>query len=145
MTESHFRKLEKMYLNAKVNSELYETTTCTISEGSSEISLLVSDKYFHALNAIHGSVYFKLLDDAAFFAVNSVITENFVLTKSFTIDFKRPVTHGRIVAKGEVTDISGSSFRASSTLVNEDGKIVGSGSGEFVKSKVPLSPEIGYK
>lgn len=34
---------------------------------------------------------------------------------------------------------------AKSELLNKAGKVVGHGQGEFVKSKVALTPEIGYK
>ena len=70
--EDHYRKLENMYLLAKSQQVYYDSLTIEISEKRAELSLTVSDKYFHALNAIHGSVYFKLLDDASFFAVNSI-------------------------------------------------------------------------
>ncbi|WP_420317095.1 PaaI family thioesterase [Ekhidna sp.] len=145
MTNEHFRKLERMYLSANVNTDLFDSTTAHITQGKAEIGLAVVPKYFHALGAMHGSVYFKLLDDAAFFAVNSVVEDAFVLTKSFEIHFKRPVTDGQILAKGELlTDDSGS-YTAKSELLNEGGKVVGYGQGIFVKSKVKLSPEIGYK
>ena len=79
MNDKHFQKLEKMYLNANVNTMIFDTTTCKISDGCAEIGLNISEKYFHGLGAIHGSVYFKLLDDAAFFAANSK-SEFFILT-----------------------------------------------------------------
>ena len=82
MENTHYQKLVNMYLTANVNTQIYDTTTCEISKGQSEITLLVSDKYFHALGAIHGSVYFKLLDDSAFFAVNSMVNDVFVLTSN---------------------------------------------------------------
>ncbi|MCO6491386.1 MAG: PaaI family thioesterase [Phaeodactylibacter sp.] len=81
-----------MYLQANVNTRIFDTTTCLISEGEAEIGMRISDKYFHALGAIHGSVYFKLLDDAAFFAVSSIVRDVFVLTTSFNINILR---HGR--------------------------------------------------
>ena len=73
MTEHHFNKLRNMYLQANINTMIFDTTTCSISLKKSEISLNITEKYFHALGAIHGSVYFKLLDDAAFFAASSVL------------------------------------------------------------------------
>ena len=82
----HYRKLEKMYLNANINKNLFDSTTASISQGEASISLEITDKYFHALGAIHGSVYFKLLDDAAFFAVSSIVFDYFVLTTSFNIN-----------------------------------------------------------
>ncbi|MEQ9007714.1 MAG: PaaI family thioesterase [Ekhidna sp.] len=142
MSSEHFRKLERMYLLANVNTLLFDTTTAHISNGKAEIGLTVVPKYFHALNAMHGSVYFKLLDDAAFFSVNSVVEDFFVLTKSFEIHFKRPVTGGKILAKGELVSSNGELFVAKSELMNETGKVVGYGHGEFVKIKVKLNPDI---
>lgn len=145
MSEAHYRKLERMYLSANINTQIFDTTTCKISDGEAEIRLTVVPKYFHALNAMHGSIYFKLLDDAAFFAVNSVVKDAFVLTKSFEIHFKRPVVEGRVLAKGKLLSNEGEVFFAKSELLDEAGKVVGYGQGEFVKSKVALAPEIGYK
>ena len=144
MSEAHYRKLERMYLSANINTQIFDTTTCKISDGEAEIGLTVVPKYFHALNAMHGSIYFKLLDDAAFFAVNSAVEDVFVLTKSFDIHFKRPVTEGKVLARGELIASAGDSFVAKSELLNEAGKVVGYGQGEFVKSKQELTPDIGY-
>lgn len=144
MSQDHFDKLERMYLSANINTMIFDTTTAMIAKGVAEIGLSIHQKYFHALGAIHGSVYFKLLDDAAFFAVNSMVTDVFVLTKSFDIEFKRPVTGGKLKAVGTILSSSDYSFIGKSELFNEDGKIVAHGSGEFVKSKVQLTPEIGY-
>ncbi|MEM1407225.1 MAG: thioesterase, partial [Bacteroidota bacterium] len=83
MNIDHFGKLRNMYLKANINTQIFDTTECQIEYKKATISLTISDKYFHALGAIHGSVYFKLLDDAAFFAVNSIVEDVFVLTTSF--------------------------------------------------------------
>ena len=107
--------------------------------------MTISEKYFHALGAIHGSVYFKLLDDAAFFAVNSIVEDVFVLTTSFNSNIVRPVSSGKIVAKGEVRFVSKNLFIAESSLCNEQGKEIAFGTGHFAKSKVELSAEIGYE
>ncbi|MEP1034259.1 PaaI family thioesterase [Ekhidna sp.] len=145
MSQSHFDRLERMYLSANVNAMIFDTTTIKIEDGSAQIGLTIHEKYFHALGAIHGSVYFKLLDDAAFFATNSVVTDVFVLTKSFEIHFRRPVDSGVLRAVGLLKKSTENSFIAESELLNEDGKVVAHGSGEFVKSKVKLTPKIGYK
>ncbi|MEO9483098.1 MAG: PaaI family thioesterase [Ekhidna sp.] len=145
MLENHFHKLERMYLSANINTEIFDTTTVKITEGKAEIGLTIHEKYFHALGAIHGSVYFKLLDDAAFFAVNSVVTDAFVLTKSFDIHFRRPVNGGVLTAVGTFKESFDTSYVGVAELQNEYGKVVAHGSGEFVKSKVELTPEIGYR
>lgn len=141
----HYRKLERMYLNANFNKEIYESTQIEIGDETATIKLTIISKYFHALGAIHGSVYFKLLDDAAFFAVNSIIKDVFVLTTSFNINLIRPVNSGVITAVGKVKFKSKNLFIAESTLINEDGKEIAFGTGHFAKSKVRLSEEIGYK
>jgi len=144
MSDNHFSKLERMYLRANVNTQLFTTTTCTIQEGKATIGLEVEDKYFHALGAMHGSVYFKLLDDAAFFAVNSVVTDAFVLTTSFNLNLVRPCSSGLIRAEGVLEFQSREHFVAKATLYNSKGKTIAFGTGNFAKSRIKLSEEIGY-
>ena len=145
MNKLHFEKLQKVYLQANVNKMIFNTTTCEISEGYSEIGLEISEKYFHALGSIHGSVYFKLLDDASFFAVNSIIEDVFVLTTSFNINLIRPANQGLIKAIGKLKYKSRDLFVAESTLYNKDGKEIAFGTGNFARSKILLSEDIGYK
>lgn len=145
MSKEHFLKLQNMYAIANVNTAFYETTECVIEFEKATISLSISDKYFHALGAIHGSVYFKLLDDSAFLAVNSIVTDVFLLTTSFNTNIIRPVSGGKITAKGKIRYKSKNVFVAESTLYNDAGKEIAFGTGNFVKSKILLSPEIGYK
>ena len=144
MNKEHFEKLERMYLQANMNTHIYDTTTIKIQKESSEIGLMISKKYFHALGAIHGSVYFKLLDDAAFFAVNSIVEDVFVLTTSFNITLVRPATEGVIKSIGKVRYQSRHLYVAESTLYNENGKEIAFGTGNFAKSKIELTKEIGY-
>ena len=141
----HYRKLERMYLNSNVNTQLYETTEIRIDDEVAEIKLTIDSKYFHALGAIHGSVYFKLLDDAAFFAVNSIIKDVFVLTTSFNINIIRPVSEGVITATGKLKFKSRNLFIAESSLTDEKGREIAFGTGNFAKSNISLTEKIGYK
>ncbi|MGB2427754.1 MAG: PaaI family thioesterase, partial [Alteromonas sp.] len=68
--------------------------TMTVEEGKATISIVLSENYHHSAGGVHGSVYFKMLDDAAFFAANSLETDVFVLTTSFTTYITRPVASG---------------------------------------------------
>ena len=145
MKETHYRKLERMYLSANFNEALYPSTTAHFGEGHAEIGLTIGPQYFHALGAIHGSVYFKLLDDAAFFAVNSLVTDVFVLTTNFNINLIRPASKGQLKAVGTARYSSRNLFIAESALYNEEGKEIAFGTGHFMKSKVALTEEIGYK
>ena len=142
---SHYKKLEDMYLQANVNTKIYNTTKAKIRKEKAVISIQIEDKYFHALGAIHGSVYFKLLDDACFFAVSSIVEDVFVLTTSFNIHFTKPVSSGKIEAVGKVRFKSKNLFTAEAALYNENGDEIAFGTGDFAKSKIALSPEIGYK
>ncbi len=141
---NHYQKLEEMYLKANINTDLYATTTVNIKEGYSEVGLTISKNYFHALGAIHGSVYFKLLDDAAFWAVNSIVYDFFCLTTSFNIHITKPVSSGKLLAKGTLKFKSKNIFFAKSSLFNEKGDEIAFGTGSFCKSKVLLDPSIGY-
>lgn len=142
---AHYRKLERMYLSAPINNALYQGITIEVSDEKAELSLPIDEKFFHAAGAIHGSVYFKLLDDAAFFAVNSIVREAFVYTVSFNIQLLRPVSSGTIKAIGEVKFKSKELFIADATLWDEKGRVVGRGSGNFMKSKMPLNEKLGYQ
>jgi len=143
--ENHFRKLERMYLSAPINSGFYKGITLVISDEKAELTLKIEPKFFHAAHAIHGSVYFKMLDDAAFFAVNSVVRDVFVYTVSFNIQLLRPVSEGIIRSTGELKFKSENMFIADSTLFNENNKLVGRGTGNFMRSKIFLTENIGYK
>jgi uncharacterized protein (TIGR00369 family) len=141
-TEEHYRKLERLYHTAPING--FYAPELKVSEGHSEIVFEIHPKMHHAAHAVHGSVYFKALDDAAFFAANSLVADVFVLTASFTIYFLRPVSSGRLKATGWVAHQAGRQFVAEAQLEDEDGNQIARGSGIFVRSKIALSPEVGY-
>ena len=142
--ENHFKSLEQMYLSAPVNQQLYNGITIKISNEKTELTLPVTERFFHAANAIHGSVYFKMLDDAAFFAVNSIVTDVFVYTVTFNTQLLRPVSTGIIRSTGELKFKSATLFIADSVLYDENRKLIGKGTGSFMRSKIELSEKIGY-
>tara|TARA_B100000242_G_C43009840_1_gene469476 strand:+ start:636 stop:1067 length:432 start_codon:yes stop_codon:yes gene_type:complete len=138
MTNSHFKKLEKIYLNANLNNLIYSNIEIIISKNYSEIKMPIKEDYFHALNAIHGSVYFKMLDDAAFFAAQSVVEDYMLLTANFNISFKMPVTDGWIKSKGKLLSVSKQEINAEAKMYNSKNEIVAFGNGIFKKSKISI-------
>jgi uncharacterized protein (TIGR00369 family) len=138
----HYRKLEHMYLAAPINT--FYSPRIWISHGEAEITVPVKSDFFHAAAAVHGSVYFKLLDDAAFFAVNSLIGDYFALTASFTTYLLRPISEGMMKATGRVVYAGARSFIAESLVVDGEGQEIARGSGNFVVSKIRLAVDIGY-
>ncbi len=145
MNEEHYRKLERMYLQANVNRMIFDTTKIHISHGGAEVSMEVSDKFHHRAGAMHGAFYFRMLDDAAYFAALSVEHEYFLLTSSFQLHLLRPVASGVIRARGEIRTQTASTFVCTASLLNEKGKEIALGTGTFMKSKMKLSKEIGYE
>lgn len=140
--EDHFRKLERMYASAPINA--FFLPRLSVGEGRAEISITVRPDFFHAAHAVHGSVYFKVLDDSAFFAVNSLVSDVFVLTVTYNVYLTRPVTGGTMTATGRVVNRSRNLFIAEAEIVDDRGRSVGRGSGSFMRSAIPLSPEVGY-
>lgn len=143
--QDHYNKLQNMYLSGLINRELYDSVQIEVTSEKAEISMQVESKYFHAGNSLHGSVYFKMLDDAAYFAVNSIVLDSFVYTTSFNIQILRPVKIGRIKAVGELKFKSKNLFIADAILYDEKNREVARGSGNFMKSGLILDETIGYK
>jgi len=94
---------------------------------------------------MHGALYFLALDNAAFFAANSLVENVFVLTTSFTTYITRPVSEGVVKAIGKVVNQNRSQFICESVLSDSNGKEIARATGIFVRSKIPLSDKIGYK
>src|SRR3546814_14933783 len=62
--EAHFRALESLYRSAPIN-RLFRSQLTIPEEGRSIIHFDVDETQFHAAGAVNGTVYFKVLDDAA--------------------------------------------------------------------------------
>lgn len=139
----HYRRLENMMHSAPIVKLV--GARISISEGRVEITIPVRSDLFHAAKALHGSIYFLALDNAAFFAVNSLVEDVFVLTTSFTTYMSRPVSSGFIRAIGTVVNRNNSQFIAEAVLYNSEGMEIGRGNGVFMRSKIPLDERIGYR
>jgi len=141
--DEHYRRLERMYLAAPANE--YFRPEIRIEDGAAEVRIAVRPDFFHAANAVHGSVYFKLLDDATFFAASSLVDDAFVLTASFNIYFLRPISDGVMTARGTIVNRSKRLLVGDGVLVDSDGREIARGSGTFMPSRVPLDERLGYR
>lgn len=139
---THLEALIQMYAAAPINA--FYNPTLVLREGEAEIVIELGERFHHSAGGVHGSVYFKMLDDAAFFAANSLEPEFFVLTSSFTTYLTRPVAAGRMKAVGRVVHQTRSQFLAEAVVQDEEGHEIGRGNGIFVRSKVPLATAKGY-
>ena len=138
----HWRRLEHLYLTAPTNA--YYRPTIRIGHAACEIEITARPDFHHAAHAVHGSVYFKLLDDAGFFAANAIIEDVFVLTASFNIHLLRPVSEGTLSAKGRLINAGSRQMLAEAQLYNSSDQLIAHGVGTYVRSKIALTPEVGY-
>src|SRR5579883_2126156 len=120
MSDPHHKKLEAMYLRAPINR--FYRPEIRIASGTATVEIEIREDFFHAASAAHGSVLFKMLDDACFFAASSVVPDVFVLTASFTTYFTRPVSKGRITSHGRVVHAGKSLLLAEAVVTMEGGK-----------------------
>jgi uncharacterized protein (TIGR00369 family) len=141
--DEHFRRLERLYQSAPIN-RIYEPTI-RVAEGVAEVALTVRPEFFHAAHAVHGSVYFKSLDDAAFFAANSVVLDVFVLTVTYNVVLVRPVSQGLITAVGRLVNSSRNLLVAEAELRDERARLLARGSGTFMRSTIALNADVGYQ
>ncbi len=139
----HYAKLENMMHSAPFLE--FTGARVKISEGESVITMPVQKKFFHAAGAMHGALYFLALDNAAFFAANSLVNDVFVLTVTFNVYLIRPVSGGIVTAVGKVVNTTRSQFIAESVAYDSDNNEIARGSGVFIRSNIKLTEEMGYK
>jgi acyl-coenzyme A thioesterase PaaI-like protein len=85
-----------------------------------------------------------MLDDAAFYAANSLVTDRFLLTTGFNLNFTAPIRAGKVVATGRWISGKRRVFVAEAQLTDEHGEIIGRGTGTFMRSHIPLAGLPGY-
>lgn len=141
--ERHYRALESLYRSAPVN-RLFESRLEVTGEGRSRIAFEVTEASYHAAGAAHGTIYFKMLDDAAFYAANTLVTDRFLLTTSFNLHFTKPVRTGTVIAEGRWISGRRRVFVAESRLIDGEGEEIGRGTGTFMRSRIALSSLPGY-
>lgn len=143
MDAEHHRRLERMYQAAPCNQ--YFKPRIKIGDGVAEVALDVRPDLLHAARALHGSVYFKVLDDATYFAANSRVPGFFVVTADFDLHLVRPVSSGTITARGKLVYESEKRFLADAEITDQAGTVIGRGTGNFIKTNMPLLPANGYR
>ena len=140
---AHFRALESLYAAAPIN-HLFESRLQIAWPGVARIHFDVDERYFHAAGAAHGTSYFKLLDDAAFYAINSLVTDRFMLTTQFNLLFTRPLSAGPVVAEGRWISGKRRVFVGDARLIDAEGEEAARGTGTFMRSRIALATLPGY-
>jgi uncharacterized protein (TIGR00369 family) len=140
---AHHRALESLYRAAPIN-RLFPSTLEIPGEGQATIRFEVDESVYHAGGAVHGTAYFKMLDDAAFYAANSLVTDRFLLTTAFNLLFTRPLKRGPVIAEGRWVSGKRRVFVAEARLIDASGEEAARGTGTFMRSQIALSTLPGY-
>ena len=141
--ELHFRALESLYASAPIN-RLFRSRLEIGSAGVARIRFTIDPSAFHAAGAAHGTIYFKMLDDAAFYAANSLVSDRFLLTTAFNLHFTRPLRGGEVTAEGRWASGRKRVLVAEARLIDADGEEAARGTGTFMRSHIALSALPGY-
>jgi uncharacterized protein (TIGR00369 family) len=140
---AHFQALESLYRHAPIN-RLFESTLEIVEPGFARIRFAVDPATFHAAGAAHGTLYFKMLDDAAFYACNSLVTDRFLLTTAFNLLFTKPMKEGPVIAEGRWASGRRRVLVGEARLLLPSGEEAARGTGTFMRSHIPLSSLPGY-
>ena len=141
---AHFRALESLYRSAPVN-RFFQSEIEIAEPGVARIAFDIDPSSFHAAGAAHGTLYFKMMDDAAFYACNSMVSDRFLLTTAFNLVFTRPLKPGRVVAEGRWISGRRRVFVGEARLILPDGEEAARGTGTFMRSHIALSSLEGYR
>lgn len=141
--QEHYAKLKNMYDAAPIHGA--HLPNMMICEGRAEAVFRLSPDFFHSAGALHGAVYFKLLDDTATMACSSLESSVLVVTCSFTIYITRPTSDGSLRVEGRVLNQNKTQFIVESVAYDDDNREVARGSGLFMRSKVPLTSIPSYR
>lgn len=142
--EAHLRALESLYNSAPIN-RFFESRLHLPRAGKSEIRFEVSADSFHAAGAAHGTLYFKMLDDAAFYAANGLVSDRFLLTTAFNLHFTKPMRSGEARAQGRWLSGKRRVFVAEARIIDAEGDECARGTGTFMRSHIALSGLDGYR
>ena len=135
---SHYKVLEQIYLSAPVNQSL--DLEIEVMEGEVLIKQMVKPEHCHTMGGVHGAYYFKCLDDACYFAANSIELEYCMLTVDYHIRFLRPITPDLhyIQASGHVVSTTKRLTICEGILKDSLGREIARGTGSFMPSQMRL-------
>ena len=142
--DAHLRGLESLYASAPIN-HFFRSTLVLPEAGRSEIAFTVAGETFHAAGAAHGTLYFKMLDDAAFYAANALVSDRFLLTTAFNLHFTKAMKAGEARAEGRWISGRRRVFVAEARIVDSSGEECARGTGTFLRSHIALSSLDGYR
>lgn len=135
---THTERLSSMYGKSPIHQNCFHHARLEFEKDRARIYLPDAERYHHAGGGVHGSVFFKLLDDAAYFSAQQTEPTFFLLTQSFQIRFLRPGKAGLLKAEGQIRHQGKEYWICESRVFDEKGRELAFGEGQFVRSKLKL-------
>ncbi len=131
---THPEALIHLFRSAPV-SGMYKGIQLLFQENNAVITWHTDPAFFHGCDALHGSALMRLLDDAAYFTAALFSPEYFIVTANINIRFLAPVREGVLAAKGEWQGADKLGLHSTSTIWDENGKILARASAVFRPTK----------
>ena len=128
-----YQQLVQRYLDHPMHEGL--TLTLSSNQGTSTLGITIHPGICNLVGTLHGSYYFKCMDDACFFAAISLKKHHFVATATFTHHYIKPASSGVLTAKAKVINQQGSKYICDCMIYNDKDEQCAYGSGLFVAPK----------
>lgn len=125
-------ELRKIYENSPFNN-LLGIKLAEFEEGKVVYSLETRPSHLNVNQAIHGGVYFTLLDSVMGATIRSVVKLP-IVTINTSINYFTPVANGEtMLAKANIIQEGGSIVTAEGTIEDENGNVFAKATGTFKK------------
>ncbi len=127
LLQAHLENLEHMYLAAPQN--VGREPGIKISVGEADILVPIQEDHYNAAGALSSTICFKAMNDAAIFAVNSLVVNAVALTMKFSISLTQTPATGELLARGRFVGMCGDQYLAEAILTDSNGEEIGRGEG----------------
>lgn len=134
----HLRRLERVYHAAPTNG--LTPARLALQSAAARLEMDIRDAYRQAVGELHGMLYFKVLDEASFYAANTLVDDVFLTTAAMHVQFLRPVDGAHLVATAQVVHAARSSFIVDAEARDASGRLLARSSGTFVRTGAALPP-----
>jgi uncharacterized protein (TIGR00369 family) len=143
-TPSHIEKLTRCCMRASI-SQFLKAQIVVEKPGVARVSAAFHRELTQNSDFLHGAILFQVADTAGFVAANSLEETYSVLTADYHINFMRPVQGEGVYAIGEVIHGGKTLMVVRSLVYTESGKLVASGQGTYLVTKILLRDVPGYE
>ncbi len=140
---AHIDRLTRCCSNASITRFL-KAQIVVEKPGVARVSVPFHPDLTQNSDFLHGAILFEAADTAGFVAANSLEETYSVLTVDYHINFMRPVQREGIYAVGEVIQSGKTLMVVRSLVYTDSGKLVASGQGTYLVTKILLTDLPGY-